>query len=79
MRSYNEIINRRSPVIDYLQCHDVLRDDRNKKQTDYIFALIDGGENPSIQMLNTQRELRLKYEEAEVKLQELSSCPDLPN
>lgn len=75
----SETINRRSPVLDYLQCHDNLQDNRNRAQTDYILSLIDGGDNPSTELVAKQLELRLKYEEAEVKLDKLEGCPTFPN
>lgn len=54
----SQTINRRSPILDYLQCHDNLQDTRNKEQTYYIFTLIDGGENPSPEALLKQGEAR---------------------
>lgn len=68
-----------SPVLDYLQCHDNLQDNRNRTQTDYILSLIDGGDNPSTELVAKQLELRLKYEEAEMKLDKLEGCPTLPS
>ena len=74
----SQTINRRSPILDYLQCHDNLQDTRNKEQTYYIFTLIDGGENPSPEALLKQGEARLNYEEAELNLEELKGCNDFP-
>lgn len=65
-----------SPVLD---CHDNLQDNRNRTQTDYILSLIDGGDNPSTELVAKQLELRLKYEEAEMKLDKLEGCPTLPS
>lgn len=74
----SETINRRSPILDYLQCHDDLQDRRNELQTEYIFALVDGGENPSAEAVLKQREIRIKYEQSELNLQQLIGCPSFP-
>jgi hypothetical protein len=75
--SLSETISRKNPVLDYLKCHDDLEDKRNLEQTNYLLTLIDGGSNPSPEVVFKQNEARLKYEKAEINLQQLAQCPKI--
>lgn len=77
INSLSETINRKNPVLTYLKCHDDLQDKRNLEQTNYFLTLVDGGPNPSPEILFKQNEARLKYEKAEINLQQLAECPKI--
>jgi hypothetical protein len=42
-----EVINRRSPVLEYLRCHDDLEDKKSQAQTELLLTFINDRDNPS--------------------------------
>lgn len=74
-----QILERRSPILDYLQCHDNLEDTNSVALRAYIFAYIAEKDNPSDSNKIAAERARIKYEESNRKLRELSSCPKFPN
>jgi len=74
-----EIINKRSPVLDYLRCHDDLEDNKSIAQTELLLSYIDSRDNPSEASQIKLAEVRLTYEKAAKALENPDSCPDFPS
>ena len=79
----SDTLNRRSPVLEYMRCHDRVDDARDGVQTRFLLALLDAGDNPTPEQRMELSELRRLYERAELKLSAASDpgkdvCPDFP-
>jgi hypothetical protein len=77
-RDLTEIIERRSPILDYLRCNDNLEHDNSVALRNYIFAYIDAKENPSELNVIKVSETKRIYDLTSENLLQEESCPDFP-
>ncbi len=75
----SEVLNRRSPVLEYLRCHDDLEDEKSQAQTELLLSFINNRDNPSEATQINFDEAVLNYDIASKKLLNPNSCPDFPN
>jgi|JI9StandDraft_1071089.scaffolds.fasta_scaffold69702_4 hypothetical protein len=75
----SETIERRSPVLECLRCHDDLEDKKSQAQTELLLSFINDRDNPSEATQINFDEAVLNYDIASKKLLNPDSCPDFPN
>ncbi len=73
-----ETIQKRSPVLDYLQCHNELEDSKSLAQTDLLLSYMDARDDPTPATNLRLSQTTLKYEKAVEKLINPDSCRDFP-
>lgn len=78
-KDLTEIIERRSPILEYLVCEDNLEHQNDAALREFIFAQIDTAYNPTEENLLRLSQSRANYAEINNKLLETTSCPDLPS
>lgn len=78
-KDLTEILERRSPILDYLICEDTLQSANDTAFRRFIFAQVDTAYNPTEENLFILSQARANYEEVNNKLLQASSCPDLPS
>lgn len=78
-KDLTEVLERRSPILEYLKCEDDLEHLNDIALRQFIFAQIDVAYEPTEENLLALSQARVNYNEINSNLLKAESCPDLPS